>query len=217
MRPSHKQIKERQKEEEEFVQEGMDMDRSADSDTSSIAAPQSEGSPDVLLIDESDMEQEQDALNWSRKLGEALAQDHHVETSAEMGVRVMVTRAAPTVATAAPTVTVAAPKVITAAPTEPQTSKEKTAQTKRIVQTMKQKMRWDRDEDMEVDGDQAAVRVSTDLRPEQLKDRLVHQILAQIPLRLMQPNEKATGRMRQAAYCYCIQSQDGVEVDECEW
>ncbi len=73
------------------------------------------------------------------------------------------------------------------------------------------------DESMEVDGDQASVRVSKDVQPSQPKDQPIHSILARIPSRPMQQNEKASGRMRLSAYRYCIQFQDGVTTDECEW
>ncbi len=78
-------------------------------------------------------------------------------------------------------------------------------------------MHWDQGEAMEVDDGQAAARVSKDLWPEQLKDRQVHQILARIPLRPLQPNEKTNGQMKAAAYHYCVQFQDRIEADECKW
>ncbi len=171
------------------------MEQSGDSDTSSIAAPQLEDhsqGADVLFLDESDMEQDRETMQWAQRINEALEEDHRFENSEQMGMRVTITRTVltaaatpppaaapvPTVVKAAPQPTVAS-KVVTATLTKPQTSQEKIAPPKRIVKMAKQSC-WAQDDAMEVDGDQTGTRVSKDLRPDQLKDRPIHQILARI-------------------------------------
>ncbi len=107
MRPSRKHIERRQAEEEEFVQEGMEIEQPGDSGASSTAQQQSDvetGSVqdfdddrDCILLDESDMGSvNRDPDHWSQRLEEVLQQHHQVERSEEAGLRVTITRAKPT-------------------------------------------------------------------------------------------------------------------------
>ncbi len=242
MRPSWKHIEWKQREEEEFVQEGMEIEQQGDSDAGSMVPQQSDeesggvqewdDSPDVILLDESDMGSVyRDLDHWSRRLEEVIRQDQLVEKSNEAGVQVTITRTVPAVtllplrpvaapkptpdkATARPTV---ASKVVIATLTQPSTSQAKTVSGQRNVRTVK-KPRWSQDEAIDVDGDdQARARVSKETQHDPLKNWAIHVILARIPSRSMQQPEKASGRMRPSAYRYCVQFQDGVMADECEW
>ncbi len=198
MRPSQKHIEVKQREEEELIREGMEIEQERNTDTSSLAPQlsdyESDGSPDVLFLDESDMGSVyQESTRWAHRLEEALEQGdeapHRVEQSEEAGMRVTITRTVPVV-DAVPTPVPApepmplkmtltpikaglqlkvAPKVVTAAPTQPSTSQGQMETPKRKVKTVRRSQQ-DQDEDMDVDSDQAGTQVAKDVQPAQLKD-----------------------------------------------
>ncbi len=109
------------------------------------------------------------------------------------------------------------PRAVQPESTQPSTSQEKTGPDKGKEKAIKEKKPIQQ-ESMEVDDDdQASARVSKGTPLDQPKDRPVHAVLARIPIRPMQLTERTGGRMKPSAYRYCVQFQDGVETNECEW